>query len=388
MITTFDGEFLVHPIPLEMSMNACSHGCSYCFANLRNSGRTFKAREFNSQMNRFYDGATFTARKLRQGWPVVLSNLTDPFSDNNEAFTEAVLAQFEAKGIPVFFQTKTGKNMLKLIDGMKPTGFYVTITCFDDGDSRLVEPGAPVTSERVAAIGELLKRGHAVMVGFNPLVKEWMDEGQLDAMVERLKGMGVKGFYFQKLNVKKNSVELLRKRNFPRVDVGDYVGMGGGDYFEYSLAKHAKNGGVAFNSPYLTDGWNAIRDMYPKRTLPTMHDFLNAMTDGRREERFEVTFGDFRDFMMDNGCRDFFDYGKRLDGYILTVNRAAWRGHKENQKIFDAERLLRVYWNNAKLLAISPANNLMLHEIGKDERGDAVQLYSAGWFDVDGEVEQ
>jgi DNA repair photolyase len=40
LIEPYWGEFLISPIPLELSLNYCSHKCAYCFANLNDPKRT------------------------------------------------------------------------------------------------------------------------------------------------------------------------------------------------------------------------------------------------------------------------------------------------------------------------------------------------------------
>lgn len=116
MITTFTGEFLLHPIPFEMSQNLCSHKCVYCFAGVREKPNKFNLSGFLKQMENFQKGKdSWMFRKLREGYPIVLSNNTDPFSDNNAPFTETVLEYFKRNNIRVFFQTKGGKRALELI---------------------------------------------------------------------------------------------------------------------------------------------------------------------------------------------------------------------------------------------------------------------------------
>lgn len=42
MLDVYYGEFLINPIPLELSLNYCSHKCAYCFANVNQPGRLLR----------------------------------------------------------------------------------------------------------------------------------------------------------------------------------------------------------------------------------------------------------------------------------------------------------------------------------------------------------
>ena len=46
MIEPYFGEFLINPVPLELSFNYCSHKCAYCFANLNKPDRQFDVLRF------------------------------------------------------------------------------------------------------------------------------------------------------------------------------------------------------------------------------------------------------------------------------------------------------------------------------------------------------
>ena len=79
MINLFMAEYMLHPVGLEMSQNACGHNCFYCFATLKDSRRKFDSKKFANQMNNLTKSETFLAKKIRDKYPFVFSNNTDPF---------------------------------------------------------------------------------------------------------------------------------------------------------------------------------------------------------------------------------------------------------------------------------------------------------------------
>jgi len=249
MITLFSGEFLYHPVPLEMSMTACSHGCVYCFANLRNGERTFDGRKFANQMNKLMDSDTFISKKLKQGWGVVLSNNTDPFAKNNARITEGVLPQLIAKGIPMFFQTKGGARLFELCENIPKSDFYFSMTMINEDTRAKVEPMAPSIEERFESMKWLMDKGHNVSVGINPLVEEWMNEEELDIMMNRCRDLGVKSFVIQSMHFGAKNKERLLKRDFADADVSKYIGKNNERqlYFQKALTKYNNYGTIAFN---------------------------------------------------------------------------------------------------------------------------------------------
>ena len=66
MINLFSNEYLLHPVGLEMSQNACGHNCFYCFATLKDSSRKFDTKKFINQINRLSISDTFLSKKIRQ----------------------------------------------------------------------------------------------------------------------------------------------------------------------------------------------------------------------------------------------------------------------------------------------------------------------------------
>lgn len=383
MVDLFKGEFLFHPIPMEMSMNACSHQCVYCFANLRKSDRLFNIKGFISDIQKLHNGS-FIHRKMLEGYPILLSNLTDPFSKNNEAFTETVLEYYSKNGIRVYFQTKGGANAYKLIKAYSlRSSVYITMTTDRDEISKRIEPNAPAVSERIELAKRLIADGHEVVVGINPLATEWIDEGRLHEFVKMLHGFGVKTFVLQLLYTDNKYAEQYAKRDFAGIDVQSYNKRKYAEdkirYFQRSVMTLSKAGYniIAWNAPVVNIGWSDTAEIYGGKVLPTTQDFINHISKGRETEEFDVTFKDFCDYMLPPLAK-FFDYDyPRLDGYIINRRRDTWK-KLPVQKIFRLEDFLKIYWLREFKMNISPSYNLLL----RNESSEGVLHYNAGKFNI------
>lgn len=384
MTELFKGEFLFHPIPFEMSMNACSHSCVYCFANLRRSDRKFDIARFINWAKKIPVSDSFTERKLREGYPILLSNLTDPFSKNNAPFSETVLEYFQRYGVRVYFQTKGGERAYDLIRAYgKPSSVYITMTSDRDDISARIEPGAPPVSERIEIAERLIADGHEVVVGINPLASEWMEEERLCGFVERLRKIGVRTYVLQLLYTSKKYDALYKKRDFAGADIEAYAkGKYAQDrirYFQRSVLRLTAQGYniIAWNAPVVNAGWEDTARIYDGKLLPTTQDFINHIAKGREKEEFDVSFQDFYDYAKPM-LAEFFDYGyPRLDAYILTRKRDTWK-KLPVQKVYSIETLLRYFWHREFKMNISPSYNLLL----KADSSEGRLHYNAGNFSV------
>ena len=376
MIRLFSGEFLYHPAPLEMSMSRCSHGCVYCFANSRGKTRLFDARGFANQMSKLNESDTFLSRKIKQGFPVCLSNNTDPFSKNNIAITEEVLPALDGHGVPVFIQTKTGDGMIDVLKSSKvKRDIYVTITTMDDAVSRIIEPGAPVTSQRIKFIKSLIANGHNVSVGINPLTREWLPPKQLDKLVNLLHDAGVCAFVFQKLVVKRDAAKRLTgSLNMAGTNIAEHTGKNKDRqvYFQYALSKYLDFGAIAFNMPFRTEGVGRI--IKHARRYKVMQDFVNHVFDTRGTDEDEIKFAEFYSFMDDGFIEK---TTSRFDEYLLVSNRASWIRKPDNHNIRTREHLYRVYWNEPTLY-IGLHHNILFSNIGTDKNRDVIMKWHGG----------
>jgi hypothetical protein len=91
-IVPYHGEFLINPVPLEMSLGVCSHGCQYCFATAKPQGDRETQKQVESTIRwlaTYHDKHSLEAQLLQKGYPVVVSNRADPFSRAGFTFVSA-----------------------------------------------------------------------------------------------------------------------------------------------------------------------------------------------------------------------------------------------------------------------------------------------------------
>lgn len=117
------GEYLVSPVPLHFGMNHCSHACWYCFANLNRAGRRMENDDL-ARISRWYakgDGPLLFWF-LKNGYPMLVSNDTDPFCRSNADSFRALFEASQELGFRMTYQTKCGDEELERMGwkGRKP----------------------------------------------------------------------------------------------------------------------------------------------------------------------------------------------------------------------------------------------------------------------------
>lgn len=343
MIQLFSAEYMMHPVGLEMSQNACGHNCFYCFATLKNSKRKFDSKKFANQMNKLNNSKTFLANKIKQNYPVVFSNNTDPFASNNEDITREILPILIQKNIPLFVQTKTGKNMFEIIDGLPPSTFYISITGINDSISKEIERQAPVVSERIEAIEKLQNLGHHVIVAINPLSKEWIPEDDFDELIKILKNKNINSIPLGMLYFNKNEIGKIEKFKKGGVDPNDYLKKDNKalPYLKQMVVKYKDKGVLAPNMPFYSTGIQNFLHPMQKKIL-TIFDFNNYILDKYKENEAEITFEEYFNFF--NSC-NFLEDGYKMDNYIFSIAPRLWIGNKENQNIITKEHFYSILWN-------------------------------------------
>jgi DNA repair photolyase len=199
------GLFGGHPVPLEYSGVDCGNNCLYCFAKAY-SCKESDYKKFQSLIHNLDKRHSLAAELFKDGQPVCLSNRSDPFCERNYRETLSALKLLRQFPNGIYFQTKTGNGIedaLEILEGKQNVAWYITVTCADDAMSKQIEPGAPPTSKRLEWAVRLAKRGHHVIVAFNPLVEAWMPKKKLDKIITKLISEGIEDFYFAGLHLEK-----------------------------------------------------------------------------------------------------------------------------------------------------------------------------------------
>lgn len=336
-LNVYFGEFLINPIPLELSLNYCSHRCRYCFANLNSPDRQANMPELMRLLQDYPNRKTLTAQLLQLGYPVVFSNHVDPFSASNFRQALTLIDMFSNLGIPLQFQTRGAfKNDMHIIEQALdmlpgPTVWYVSIAMWDDTLRKKLEPGAPSIQHRLELLDLLREKGHTTVLGLNPCVPEWLpgDDGQkiLDAAAER----GVHGMWIERLHLtyqqrdampqkdQEIMTPILVERSMHRRSRPEDMALIG------HLRQYATAIGLEIFSvgqPNRSDFFKPYHDLYPK-TFPTLQDLINDFYDRDLTEQL-IPFSTFADFFAER-----FPTGTMpIDAYLGSTAKNLWHTHK------------------------------------------------------------
>lgn len=376
MITPYFGEFLVSPIPLELSLNYCTHECAYCFANLNKPDRKAELGPIVNLLKEYRDRQSLPAMLLKEGYPVLMSNKVDPFAASNWQPTLQILRIMQEQGIPVAFQTKGGKGIDEALTLIGPSAFYISIGFLDDTLRRKIEPGAPSIPERLALIEKLKAQGHHVSVGINPCVPQWLPD-PLELMKE-IQKRGVNHVWIETLHLNNNQTRNMSARE--KANLGDEVMSEAMkknaspetfDYFRGSIEGSFELGMQVFtlNSPYVSRYHEPYHEIYP-RSFPTMQGFLNECAASKKPGD-GVTFEEFLKHMMPRLPK----FSGSLDDYIGAATPTMKVKYNVPKKM-NFPTLLAIVWQAVESKA-NPQKNFAFMEnaIGKDAHG--LPIY--GW---------
>lgn len=179
----------------------CCHGCIYCDSRsdcyqIRDFD-TVKAKENALQIIR-----DDLRRKVRTG-VVGTGSMSDPYNpfERELLLTRHALELVDAFGFGIAIATKStlllrDMDLLSLIREHSPVLCKVTITTADDALSKLLEPGAPPSSERFAMLKELSSQGIFCGILLMPVLP-WLEDSEENvlAIVRRAHECGVRFIY-------------------------------------------------------------------------------------------------------------------------------------------------------------------------------------------------
>jgi DNA repair photolyase len=377
MITPFYGEFLQSPIALELDLNWCTHACAYCFANLNKPDRTANLTGITNLLRDFRSRETLEAQFLQQGYPILFSNKVDPFAASNHKQALVILRLLRDLGIPVALQTKGARNKdalatfdesLELI--AIPSAWYISISTLDEEIAKRLEPGAPTIAARFAMIERLVKLGHKVTVGLNPIVPEWCPD--VPAMLQRIADSGALGVWIESLHLSSGQTRNLSARDAQNLTqplikrasarLGTALDL---NYCVQALdlARASTLHPYCANWPHPTRYFDHMAECYP-RLMPTGSGFLNWCHENKRPGD-PITFAEFWRY-----CEPMLPVvtpKARLKEYIgATAARTVKKTHIIPQAT-TWPQLLAIYWQE-DLLRPCPARNWAF--IPKTDRSD------------------
>lgn len=347
-LDAYYGEFLVSPIPMELSFNYCSHKCAYCFANLNKPERTADTKATLRLLADYNNRESLVARLLQEGYPVLVSNRVDPFAASNYQVAVPIICQMAEMGIPLAFQTKGGRGIDDALAAVPPSAWYVSISMLDDSLRRRIEPGAPSIDSRFELMERLAKRGHHVTLGLNPLVPEWCHD--FKALLDRAQSAGVRGVWAERLHLHYSQVDAMSDRE--RAAIGQPLIARAKkrrpceeDASIYAEARcYAQSIGMeifGIGQPNRSDYFEPYKALYPK-LFPTVQDFVNAAYRG--EFGNVVDFDQFADFMcarLPAGILPLYSYVGVTVSYIAATCKVPYR--------MTYRQLLAIIWSDTRM---------------------------------------
>lgn len=198
----------------------CNHGCIYCDSR----SDCYRIEDFHrvkAKENALAIIRDDLRRKVKPG-VVVTGATSDPYNpfEKDLLLTRHALELINAYGFGTAIATKStlitrDADVLSDIKEHSPVLVKMTVTCADDGLSRQLEPGAPPTSERFAAIRQLADRGIYCGVLLMPILPYVTDNREnLLAILHMAKKAGARFIYAGGLTMRPGQREYF----LPRLD--------------------------------------------------------------------------------------------------------------------------------------------------------------------------
>ena len=389
MITDFIGEFMFHPAPLEVSGNTCSHGCVYCYANIRKSQRTIDLKSIIRQINK-KEVKTYQDALIKEGYPICFSNKTDPFSKSNYIQSIALAHEFTKIKNGLFIQTKGGEGIddfLKAINYKKEIVWYITITTINETTRKRIEPGAPTSEERFKLAKKLKDLGYLVVIALNPVLESWLPLNDLEIYMQKCKDIQIKHICIEPLHLNEREVASFspkRLKRFKPEEIKYATNKKAYSYQNYGkqIIPILKSNGfevVKVGNALYSEFFYDIRKVY-KHIFPNQYDFINYCHN--EIKKGIVTFDEFYKCSVDN--KPFFEREfKYVNKYILKSNINVWSASKEAKSIFSLKGVMRFIWNNKQFqssMCRSKAFRIVIDEKENPvlDKQNNIQLYFNG----------
>lgn len=344
MIQVYYGEFTISPAPLELSFNACSHGCFYCYANMNSPQRTFGERKLADFLDAYERGEdeSLVAQLLRAGYPVVVSNRCDPFAASNMVDSLPVIERLTSMGIDLAFQTKGGPGWRDVLRIIRPSVWYVTIEMPETARAKIA-PNAPTIASRLDMVEQLVMAGHSVIVAINPCVPEWTPDPL--PILKAARDRGADGCWVERLHLSKTQIGKLKP--WERKALGPVIlkrAQDKGDLAEIAHIERTRDqardvGLEVFSVGQATP--SAIFEPYGrlyKRVFPTLQDFVNRLHQDSLGGKM-LSFDQYASFMCGR-----LPYGMLpIQSYLGATSRGIWARHKIPE-VMTYRDLLRYTW--------------------------------------------
>lgn len=355
MIYPYVGDFLINPVPLQLSFNFCSHKCSYCFANLNNPNRTFDVKEFQTQLKGIYTNNSLPSILLREKYPVVVSNLVDPFATSNYGVSVPIMEMLTNYEIPIAVQTRGGRGIDDVLKFLPKSVWYISIPMLQDEIRKRVEPGAPNIESRLELVSKLKEAGHEVLVGINPTIEDFLPGNDGFKLIDILKSKGVHGIWVAAMHFNRKQLEVMPAKDRERI--GEVIIQKGiknardlqQSCFDFidSLKNYALTNGLAVEGMFDGEENHFFRPFYSiyKKAFPSVYNFIN-WCHAHKSENEPVYYHEFEKLMLEGligGAHNVSPYMRCMSQKFDDEIRSTI-GYKQSYKF-----LLKACWNEKRM---------------------------------------
>lgn len=366
MIYPYVGDFLTSPIPLQLSFNWCSHACSYCFANLNSPNRSFDLKEFQAQLKNMYSNNSLPSVLLREKYPVLISNLVDPFATSNYGVAVPVMEMMTNMGIPIMVQTRGGRGVNDVLSFLPRSVWYISIPMLNDDIRKKVEPAAPSIESRLQLIDQLKAAGHEILIGICPTLPEFLPDKDSYKLLDIIKAKGVHGIWLAQLHFNIKQMRVMPQRS--KDCLGEALIKKGlknskvieDSYFDFmdNIKEYALSIGLEVEGMSHGNKNHFFRPFYSiyKKTFPSIYNFINWCHETKSDDE-PVYFKEFEKIMSQGFVRGAFNVSPymRCMSKNLDDEMRATEGYKQTfhwllQLCWNEERMRRMlnrYWTFA-----------------------------------------
>lgn len=379
-IRPYTGEYLVSPVPVHLGLNYCSHNCFYCYANLNNPDRRADYNKVINVANAVANNKpmkNLSVRYLQAGYPIMVSNDSDPFAKSNFEQFASIFDVFTDIGTRFVFQTRGGNKAKNVLSRSKPTCVYISFTSDDNNIISRAEVGAPDFDQRKDLALFAKQYGHHVIIGINPYVADWWRD--IDGFVTWLKDNGFGHVWLGEMHI--NHMQKPKIKSRPAKEFANIIEMAckkkkdQADY-EYLLEQLKQADINVYDAISSTKGdfWQPYFDLnFP--FFPTLDSFFTELRQHGRTVAFNFDFFD----EYANVVPDW--EGSEFSGYLASIGRSLRNiGYPSNANNFKQvhETLWRIVdfptrLRHDDLFLVTDDGSLIL-----DEKGRHILVYRQG----------
>lgn len=384
-IRPYTGEYLVSPVPVHLGLNYCSHNCFYCYANLNNPDRRADYNKVINVANAVANNKpmkNLSVRYLQAGYPIMVSNDSDPFAKSNFEQFASIFDVFTDIGTRFVFQTRGGNKAKNVLSRSKPTCVYISFTSDDNNIISRAEVGAPDFDQRKDLALFAKQYGHHVIIGINPYVADWWRD--IDGFITWLKDNGFGHVWLGEMHI--NHMQKPKIKSRPAKEFANIIEMAckkkkdQADY-EYLLEQLKQADINVYDAISSTKGdfWQPYFDLnFP--FFPTLDSFFTEL----RQHGLTVAFNfDF----FDEYANVFPDWeGSEFSGYLASIGRSLRNiGYPSSANNF--KQVHETLWRIADFPTRLRHDDLFLAtddgSLVIDEQGRSILVYRPGIDDPD-----